>query len=124
MLHSTHLETSSSDRPQMVTYMEPQTAPSYMSVKFARQTLHIPNFTLAPHAQLSLSNIPKWDSNFGELSHSHGTTRLTKFSNFPPKSIYQTYTLFDIRVNSNNILPTDKMNVVLTLVGLPQRSQP
>ena len=48
----------------------------------------------------------------------------TKFSNFRPKSKYQTYTLFDIRVNSNNSFPTDKMNVVLTLVGLPQRSQP
>ena len=47
-----------------------------------------------------------------------------KFSNFPPKSKYQTYTLFDIHVNSNNIFPTDKMNVMLTLVGLPQRSQP
>ena len=47
----------------------------------------------------------------------------TKFSNFPPKSKYQTYTLFDIRVNANNIIPTDKMNVMLTLVGLPQRSQ-
>ena len=48
----------------------------------------------------------------------------TKFSNFPPKSKDQTYTLFDIRANANNINPTDKMNVVLTLVGLPQRSQP
>ena len=33
--HSMHLETSSSDRPEMVTYMDPQTAPSYMSVKYA-----------------------------------------------------------------------------------------
>ena len=33
------------------------------------------------HAQPSLSNIPKWDSNFGEPSHSHGTTRLGQ--NFP-----------------------------------------
>ena len=32
----------------------------------------------------------------------------------------QTYTLFDIRANANNINPTDKMNVMLTLVGLPQ----
>ena len=31
--HSTHLETSSSDRPKMVTYAEPQTVPSYISVK-------------------------------------------------------------------------------------------
>ena len=119
--HSTHLETSSSERPQMVTYMEPQTEPSYMSVKCAQRTLRMPNFTRAPHAQPSLSNIPKLDSNFCEQSRI--PTR-TKISNFPPKSKYQTYTLFDIRVNSNNILPKDKMNVVLTLVGLPQRSQP
>ena len=31
-----------------------------------------------------------------------------KFSNFPPKSKDQTYTLFDIRANANNINPTDK----------------
>ena len=31
--HSTHLETSSSDRPLMVPYMDPQTEPSYTSVK-------------------------------------------------------------------------------------------
>ena len=79
--HSTHLETSSSDRPYMVTNMEPQTAPSYMSVKFERRTLRIPNFTRTPHAQPSLSNIPKWDSNFGEPSHSRGTTQLGR--NFP-----------------------------------------
>ena len=69
----------------MVTYMEPQTAPSYMSVKFARRTLRIPNFTRAPHAQLSLSNIPKWDSNFGEPPHSRGTIRSDKIFQLPPK---------------------------------------
>ena len=67
--HSTHLETSSSDRPEMVTHMESQTVPTYMSLTCTRRTLRIPNFTLAPHAQPSLSNIPKWDSNFGELTH-------------------------------------------------------
>ena len=36
--HSTHLETSSSDRPKMVTYTEPQTVLSYMSVKCTRRT--------------------------------------------------------------------------------------
>ena len=56
--HSTHLETSSSDRLKMVTYTEPQTASSYMSVKFTRRTLRMPNFTLATHAQPSLSNFP------------------------------------------------------------------
>ena len=35
-----------------------------------------------------------------------------------------TWRILTIHVNSNNIFPTDKMNVMLTLVGLPQRSQP
>ena len=83
--HSTHLETSSSDRPQMVTYMEPQTVPRYMSVKCTRRTLRRPNFTRTPHAQSSLSNFPKWDSNFGEPTHSHGTTNLDKIFQLPPK---------------------------------------
>ena len=104
----------------MVTYMEPQTAIAICPLSARRRTLRIPNFTHAPHAQPSPSNIPKWDSNFGEPSHSHVTTQLGQN---PPKSKYQTYTLFDIHVNSNNIFPTDKMNIVLTLVGLPQRSQ-
>ena len=89
----------------MVTYMEPRTVPSYISVKYARRTLRIPNLTHAPHAQPSLSNIPKWDSNIGQLTYSRGTT---KVSPFPPESKYQTHTLFDIHVNSNNIFPTDK----------------
>ena len=65
----------------MVTYMDPQTAPSYMSATCVQQTLHIQNFTHKPHAQPSLSYIPKWDSNFGEPSHSRRTTRLEQ--NFP-----------------------------------------
>ena len=65
----------------MVTYMEPQTVRSYMSVKCARRTLRIPNFTRAPHAQPSLSKIPKWESNFGEPTYSSGTNRLGQ--NFP-----------------------------------------
>ena len=72
--HSTHQETSSSDRPKMVTYTEPQTVISYMSVKCTRRTLRMPNFMRATHAQPSLSNFPKWDSNFGEPTHSRGTT--------------------------------------------------
>ena len=79
--HSTHLETSSSDRPKMVTYTDPQTVPSYMSVKYTRRTLRMPDFTRATHAQPSLSNIPKWDSNFGEPTHSRGTTLWER--NFP-----------------------------------------
>ena len=52
----------------MVTYMEPKTVPAHMSVKWARRTLRMKNFTLTTHPQPSLSNIPKWDSNFGELT--------------------------------------------------------
>ena len=69
----------------MVTYIEPQTAPSYMSVKFERRTLRKPNFTRATHAQPSLSNIFKWDSNFGKPSHSRGTTDSDKIFQHPPK---------------------------------------
>ena len=84
--HSTHLETSSSDRPEKkVTYMEPQTVPSYMSVQYKRRTLRMPNFTRATHAQPSLSNFPKWDSNFGEPTHSRGTTDSDKIFQLPPK---------------------------------------
>ena len=101
----------------MVTYVEPQTVSSYMSVTYVQRTLLMPNFTRTPHAQPSLSNIPKWDSNFGEPTHSRG---MMKVSHFPPKSKYQTHSLFDIHVNSNNSFPTDKMNIVLTLVGLPK----
>ena len=60
----------------MVTYMEPQTVPSYMPVKCARQTLHMPNFMRTPHALPFLSNIPKWDSKFSEPTHSRGMNRL------------------------------------------------
>ena len=79
--HSTHLETSSSDRPQMVTYMEPHTVTTYMSVRCTRQTLRMPSFTRAPLAQPSLSNFTRRDSDFGEQTRSRGTTRLEQ--NFP-----------------------------------------
>ena len=72
--HSTHLETSSSDRPKMVTYTEPQTVSSYMSVKCTQRTLRMPNFTRATHAQPSLSNFPRQESDFGERTCSRGTT--------------------------------------------------
>ena len=86
--HSMHLETSSSDRPKMVTYTEPQTVPSYMSVQFTRRTLHMPNFTRATHAQPSLSNFPWRDSDFGERTRSCGTTLgEQKFPTSPPNKI-------------------------------------
>ena len=69
----------------MVAYMEPQTVPIYISVKCMRRTLRMPNFTRAPHAQPSLSNSPKWDSNFGEPTYSRRTTDLDKIFQLPPK---------------------------------------
>ena len=65
----------------MVTYMEPQTVPSYMSVTCTRRTLPVTKSTRAPHAQPSLSYIPKWESNFGEPTHSRRMNRLGQ--NFP-----------------------------------------
>ena len=79
--HSMHPEVSSSDRPKMVTYMEPHTVPSYMSVTCTRRTLRMPSFTHAPHIQPSLSNFPWRDSDFGERTRSCGTTQLEQ--NFP-----------------------------------------
>ena len=79
--HSTHLETSSPDRPKMVTYMESKTVSSYMSVRFTQRTFLMPHFNCATLAQPSLSNFPRWDSDFGEQTHSCGTTQLEQ--NFP-----------------------------------------
>ena len=108
----------------MVTYTEHHTVPSYMSVKCTRRTLPMPSFMRTTHAQPSLSNFPRRDSDFGKQSRSHRTTRLEQnFPTSPQNKKDQTYTLFDIRANANNINSTDKMNVMLTLVGLPQRSQ-
>ena len=76
--HSTHLETSSQKRPKMVTYMEPHTVLTYMSVKCTRRTLRMPSFTRATHAQPSLSNFTRRDSEFGERARSRGTTRLER----------------------------------------------
>ena len=107
----------------MVTYMEPHTVLTYMSIKCTRRTLRMPSFTRATHAQPSL-NFTRRDSEFGERARSRGTTRLErKFPTSPQNKRDQTYTLFDIRANANNINFSRKMNVVLTLIGLPQESQ-
>ena len=84
--HSMHLETSSSDRPKMVTYTEPQTVPSYISVKCTRRTLRKPSFTRAAHAQPSLSNFPRRDSDLWRVDPlTRDDPGGTKFSHFPPK---------------------------------------
>ena len=84
--HSTHLETSSSDRPKMVTYTETQTVLTYISVTCTRRTLRMPSFTRATHAQPSLSDFQWRDSDFwraGLLTRDNPGG--TKFSHFPPK---------------------------------------
>ena len=84
--HSTQLETSSSDRPKMVTYTEPQTVSSYMSVNCTRRTLRMPNFTPATHAQPSLSDFPWRDSEFWRADPlTRDDPGGAKFSHFPPK---------------------------------------
>ena len=84
----------------------------------------MPSLTRETHAQPSLSNFTRRDSEFGERARSRGTTRLEqKFPTSPQNKKEQTYTLFDIRANANNINFSHKMNVVLTLIGLPQKSQ-
>ena len=84
--HSTHLETSSSDRPKMVTYTEPQTVSSYMSVKCTRRTLRMPNFTRATHAQPSLSDFPWRDSDFWQAGPlTRDDPGGTKIFPLPPK---------------------------------------
>ena len=69
----------------MVTYMEPHTVLTYMSVKCTRRTLRMPSFTRATHAQPSLSNFTRRDSEFGERARSRGTTRLEQKFPASPK---------------------------------------
>ena len=91
----------------MVTYMDTQTAPSYMSVTCARRTLRMPKFTRAMHAEPSLSNIYKWDLNFGEPARSRGTTRLGQ--NFPTSP-----------QNQNTKLTHCSMYVSIRTISIPQ----
>ena len=72
--HSTHLETSSSDRPKWSPTRSSTRYQDQISVKCTRRTLRMPRFTRAALAQPSLSNFPRQDSNFGERTRSRGTT--------------------------------------------------
>ena len=84
--HSTHLESSPSDRPKMVTYTETQTISSYMSVTFTRRTLRMPNFTRATHAQPSLKDFPCRESDFWRVDPlMRDDPGGTNFSHIPPK---------------------------------------
>ena len=72
--HSTHLETSSSDRPKWSPTRSSTRYQDQISVKCTRRTLRMPSVTRAAHVQPSLSNFPRRDSNFGERTRSRGTT--------------------------------------------------
>ena len=108
----------------MVTYMEPHTVLTYMSVKCTRRTLRMPRFTRATHAQPSLSNFTRRDSEFGERARSRGTTRLERKFPTSPQNKKTKLTHCSIYVSMRTISTSHaKMNVVLTLIGLPQESQ-
>ena len=82
--HSTHLETSSSDRPKWSPKRSVTRYQDQISVRCTRWTLRMPSFTRATHAQPSLSNFTRRDSEFGERARSRGTTRLEqKFPTSP-----------------------------------------
>ena len=72
--HSTHLETSNSDRPKWSPTRSVTRYQDQISVTCTRRTLSMPSFTRATHAQPSLSNFTRRDSNFGERTRSRGTT--------------------------------------------------
>ena len=72
--HSTHLETSSSDRPKWSPTRSVTRYQDQISATCTRRTLSVPSFTRATHAQPSLSNFTRRDSNFGERTRSRGTT--------------------------------------------------
>ena len=72
--HSTHLETSSSDRPKWSPTRSSTRYQDQISVTCTRWTLRMPSFTRATQAQPSLSNFTRRDSNFGERTRSRGTT--------------------------------------------------
>ena len=72
--HSTHLETSLSDRPKWSPTRSSTRYQDQISVTCTRRTLRMPSFTRAAHAQPSLSNFPRRDSNFGERTRSRRTT--------------------------------------------------
>ena len=59
--HSTHLETSSSDRPKWSPTRSSTRYQDQLSVKCTRRTLRMPRVTRAAHAQPSLSNFPRRD---------------------------------------------------------------
>ena len=79
----------------------------------------MPSFTRATHAQPSLSNFTRRDSEFGERACSRGTTRLGRKFPTSPQNKKTKLTHCSIYVP----LRTISTNVVLTLIGLPQKSQ-
>ena len=56
-----------------------------MSVSCTRRTLRMPSFTHAPHAQPSLSNFTRRDSDFGEPTAHVGRPDSNEIFQLPPK---------------------------------------
>ena len=84
----------------------------------------MPSFTRATHEQPSLSNFTRRASEFGERARSCRTTRLERKFPTSPQNKKTKLTHCSIYVPMrDNINFTHKMNVVLTLIGLPQESQ-
>ena len=122
--HSTHLETSSSDRPKWSPTRSSTRYQDQISVTCTRWTLRMPSFTRATHAQPSLSNFTRRDSNFGERTRSRGTTLGERKFPTSPQNKKTKLTHCSIYVPMRTISTSHaKMNVVLTLIGLPQESQ-
>ena len=85
----------------------------------------MPSFTRATHNTAVPKQFPTMGPQILVSMRAHaGRPDSNENFQLPPQNRKdQTYTPFDIHSNANNINPTDKMNVVLTLIGLPQRSQ-
>ena len=101
--HSTHLETSSSDRPKWSPTRRSTRYQDQISVKCTRRTLRMPSFTRAAHAQPSLSNFPRRDSNFGERTRSRGTTLGERNFHTSPQNIITKLTHCSIYVPMRTI---------------------
>ena len=97
----------------------------------------MPSFTHATHAQLSLSNITRRDSEFGEHARSRGTTRLEQNFQLPPKikrpnlhivrytcqcEQYQLYTQNERRAHPNWAPTKEPKRELLEIDTIPTRN--
>ena len=83
--HSTHLETSSSDRPKWSPTRSVTRYQDQISVKCTRRTLRMPSFTRATHAQPSLSNFTRRTQNSASVRAHAGRPDSNENFQLPPK---------------------------------------